>query len=69
MYGTIKHIIRTIRCQSLLTPHKLCLCLLLFVIHSQLSAQEIVQAHHKGNIKGYEISRIDSIITCQIEEV
>ena len=59
---------KTIRCQSLLTPHRLCLCLLLTFILCQLSAQEIVQVHHNGNIKGYQISQIDSILISEIEE-
>ncbi|MEE1121867.1 MAG: carbohydrate-binding domain-containing protein [Prevotella sp.] len=33
-----------------------------------MSAQEIVQVHHKGNVKGYEIGQIDSILVTQIEE-
>ena len=59
---------KTTRCKSLLIPHKLFLCLLLIFIHCQLSAQDIVQVHHKGNVKGYEISQIDSILVSQIEE-
>lgn len=59
---------KTTRCKSLLTPQKLCLCLLLVFIHYQLSAQDIVQVHHKGNVRGYEISQIDSILVSQIEE-
>lgn len=41
---------------------------MLTFIYCQLSAQEIVQVHHNGNIKGYEICQIDSIVICQIEE-
>ena len=44
------------------------MCLLLIFIHCQLSAQDIVQVHHKGNVRGYEISQIDSILFSQIEE-
>ena len=68
MYDTKRHRMKIIRCKSLLTPHKLCLCLLLIFIHCQLFAQNIVQVHHKENVKGYEISQIDSIAICQIEE-
>ena len=59
---------KTTRCQSLLTPYNLCLCLLLIFFHCQLSAQELAQVHHKGNVKGYEIGQIDSILVTQIEE-
>lgn len=59
---------RTIRCQSLLIPYRLCLCLLLMSFFYQLSAQEIVQVYYNDNVKGYEISQIDSIAICQIEE-
>ena len=67
MYGT--KILRMIskRWQSLLTPNELCLWLLLTFIHCQLVAQEIAKVHYKGNVKGYEISQIDSIAICQIE--
>ena len=41
---------------------------MLTFIHCHLSAQEIVQVHHKGNIRGYEINQIDSILVSQIEE-
>ena len=58
----------TVRYQSLLTLRILSLCLLLIFIPSQLSAQEILQVHHKGNINGYEINQIDSIVPCKIEE-
>lgn len=68
MYDTKNHRMKTIRCQLLLTPHKWCLCLLGIFILCQLSAQEIVQVHHKGNVKGYEICQIDSIVICQVEE-
>ena len=34
----------------------------------QLSAQEIVQVHHNGNIKGYEICQIDSILVSPLED-
>ena len=60
--------IKTIRCQMLSTPNKIVLCLLLISIHSQLSAQDIVQVHHEGNINGYEINQIDSIVPCKIED-
>lgn len=59
---------KPIRCQSLSTSHRLCSCLLLFFILCQLSAQDIVQVHHKGNVKGYEISQVDSILICHVEE-
>lgn len=59
---------QSIRCQSLLTSRSLCLCLLFTFILCQLPAQEIVQVHHNGNIKGYEICQVDSILVCQIEE-
>ena len=68
MCNTKKYRIKTTRCKSLLTPQKLCLCLLLVFIHYQLSAQDIVQVHHKGDVKGYEICQIDSILVSQIEE-
>ena len=68
MYDTKIYRIKTIRCQSLLTSRRLCLCLLFIFILCQLPAQEIVQVHHKGNVKGYEISKVDSILVCQIEE-
>ena len=58
----------TVRHQSLLTLRILSLCLLLIFIPSQLSAQEILQVHHKGSINGYEINQIDSIVPCKIEE-
>ena len=59
---------KIIPCQLLLSPHKLCLCLLLILFCGQSSAQEIVQVHHNGNIKGYEINQVDSIVISQIEE-
>ena len=59
---------KIIRCQWLLTPHNLFLYLLLIFFYSQLSAQDIVQVHYKGNVKGYEISQVDSILISQIEE-
>lgn len=59
---------KTIRCQLLLASYRLCFCLLLILNLCELSAQEIVQVHHNGNIKGYEICQIDSIVICQIEE-
>ena len=68
MHDTKKYRIKTTRCQSLLTPYNLCLCLLLIFFHCQLSAQELAQVHHKGNVKGYEIGQIDSILVTQIEE-
>ena len=68
MYDTKKHRMKTIRCQSLFTSYKLFLCLLLMFIFCQLSAQEIVQVHHKGNVNGYAIAQIDSILVCQMEE-
>ena len=67
MYSTIKHKVKTIRCQLLLPPSKPCLCLLLLFTLCRLSAQEILQVHYEGNVKGYEISRIDSIIACKFE--
>ena len=60
--------IKTIRRQSKLTVHKLYLCLLIIFIHGKLSAQNIVQVHHEGFVKGYDISQIDSIVISQIEE-
>ena len=60
--------IKSIRCQSLLTSHRFCLCLLFTFILCQLQAQEIVKVHHKGNVKGYEISQVDSIVPCRMEE-
>lgn len=51
----------------LLTPRKLCLYLFLIFIHFQLSAQEIVQVHHKGNVNGYEVDQVDSITICQLD--
>lgn len=68
MYDTKRHRVKTIRCQLLLTPHKLFMCLLPIFFHCQLSAQELAQVHHKGNVKGYEIGQIDSILVTQIEE-
>lgn len=67
MYDTKGNKIKTIRCQSLLTPNKFYLCLLLIFIHCHLSAQEILQVHHEGNIKGYAINQIDSILVSQIK--
>lgn len=67
MYGTKIQRMIIKRCQSLLAPYKLCLWLLLIFIHCQLVAQEIAKVHYKGNVKGYEISQIDSIAICQIE--
>lgn len=58
----------TLRCKLILILHMLSLCLLLIFIPCQLSAQEIVQVHYKGNINGYKVSHIDSIVPCQIEE-
>ena len=68
MYDTKNRRMKTIRCPLLLVPHKLCMCLLLIFIHCQLFAQEVVQAHHGGNVKGFEINQIDSIVNCQFEE-
>lgn len=62
-YDRIKTILR----QSLLTPRKLCLYLFLIFIHCQLSAQEIVQVHHKGNVNGYEVGQVDSITIYQLD--
>ncbi len=52
--------------QLLSTSHRL--YLLLMFIHFQLPAQEVVQVHYKGNIRGYEINQIDSILINKIEE-
>ena len=68
MYDTVYNGVKTIQCQLLLAPHKLCLCLLLTFFLCQLSAQEIVQIHHNGNIKGYEICQIDSILVSPLED-
>ena len=62
-YDRIKTILR----QSLLTQHKLCLYLFLIFIHCQLSAQEIVQVHHKGNVNGYDVDQVDSITICKLD--
>lgn len=67
MYDTKNYRIKTVRCQSLLTSRRLCLCLLLIFILCQLPAQEIVQVHHNGNVRGYKICQVDSILVCQIE--
>ena len=68
MYDTVYNGVKTIQCQLLLAPHKLCLCLMLTFFLCQLSAQEIVQVHHNGNIKGYEICQIDSILVSPLED-
>lgn len=67
MYDKKSHRMKAIRSQLLLTSHKWYLFLSLVLFHIPLSAQEIAQVHHEENVKGYEISQIDSIVVCQVE--